>query len=79
MPGNSRAALIYIDGGAPPIMGTVIDISEGGMGLTVVDAAKIPDSFKLQIKGETKIHSCKIAWKKEPHWLGVAFEPEATV
>ena len=78
MPGNSRAAVIYTGGGAPPIMCTVADISEGGAGLTFVNIAGIPDTFRLEIKGETKVRSCKIAWKKAPHRLGVAFDPAAT-
>jgi len=32
----------------------------------------------LEIKGEMKVRSCKVAWKKEPHRMGVAFDPEAT-
>jgi hypothetical protein len=76
--GNNRAAVIYVDAGAPPIMCTVADISNSDAGLTVVNAAGIPDTFKLAIKGETKARSCKVAWKKEPHRLGVAFEPETT-
>jgi hypothetical protein len=79
MPGNNRAAVVYIGAGAPPIMCTVADISEGGAGLTFVNIAGIPDTFKLEIKGEEKIRSCKVAWKKEPHRLGIAFEPEAAV
>lgn len=75
MPGNNRAAVIYSPGHMP-IMCTVADISEGGAGLTVVSVAGIPDTFKLEIKGEDNIRFCRIAWKKEPHRMGVAFEPE---
>jgi hypothetical protein len=78
MPGNNRAAVIYVGAGAPPIMCTVADISDGGAGLTFVNIAGIPDRFKLEIKGETKIRTCKVAWKQEPHRMGVAFEPDAT-
>ena len=78
MSGNNRAAVIYIAAGAPPIMCTVTDISDGGAGLTFVSIAGIPNTFKLEIKGETKGRSCKVAWKKEPHRMGVAFDPEAT-
>lgn len=78
MPGNNRAAVVYVGGGAPPIMCTVADISEGGAGLTFVTIASIPNTFKLEIKGETKVRNCRVAWKNEPHRMGVAFEPDAT-
>jgi hypothetical protein len=77
MPGNNRAAVIYIAPDAPPIMCTVADISEGGAGLTFVKIAGIPNSFKLEIKGESKTRNCKVAWRNEPHRMGVAFEPQA--
>jgi hypothetical protein len=76
MPGNNRAAVIYVKDGAPPIMCTVADISEGGAGLTFVNIAGIPETFKLEIKGDAKIRSCKVAWKSEPHRMGVAFVAE---
>jgi len=75
MPGNNRAAVIHCPEHMP-IMCTVADISEGGAGLIVVNAAAVPPAFKLEIKGEGKMRSCKVAWKKEPHRMGVAFEPE---
>jgi hypothetical protein len=58
-------------------MCTVADISDGGAGLTVISVAAIPDRFKLEIKGEDKVRFCKVAWKKEPHRMGVSFEPES--
>jgi hypothetical protein len=78
MPGNNKAAVVYAGEGVPPIMCTVTDISEGGAGLTFVNIAGIPDRFKLEIKGESKSRLCKVAWKKEPHRVGVAFDPEPT-
>jgi hypothetical protein len=78
MSDNNRAAIIYSAVGALPIMCTVADISDGGAGLTFVNIAGITDTFKLEIKGETKVRSCKVAWKKEPHRMGVAFDPEET-
>jgi hypothetical protein len=75
MPGHHRAAVIHA-GYPPPIMCTVADISEAGAGLTLVDIAGIPDTFTLEIKGESKVRACKVVWKKEPHRLGVAFEPD---
>ena len=79
MPGNNRAAVIRAGSGAAPIMCTVVDISEGGAGLTVINAAVIPDTFKLEIKGETKVRSCRVAWRKAPHSMGVAFEPPSVI
>lgn len=75
MPGGNRAAVVYVGANEPPIMCTVADISNGGAGLTFVSIAGIPDTFKLEIKGEPKMRLCKVAWKKEPHRIGVAFEP----
>lgn len=75
-PGNNTAAVVYVWTGAAPIMCTVADISEGGAGLTFVDITGIPDAFKLEIKGEAKIRSCTVAWRKAPHRIGVAFGPE---
>jgi hypothetical protein len=79
MPGNNRAAVVYVGKSATPVMCTVADISEGGAGLTFVSIAGIPDRFKLEIKGETKVRWCKVAWKKEPYRMGVAFEPNPEI
>jgi hypothetical protein len=78
MPGNHRAAVIYAGLGAIPVMCTVADISEGGVGLTVINVDDIPDTFRLEIKGEGKVRSCRVAWKKAPHRMGVAFVPESS-
>lgn len=75
-PGNNQAAVVYISPEAPPIMCTVADISDGGAGLTFVNTAIIPNRFKLEVKGEGKLRNCRIAWKAEPHRIGVAFEPD---
>jgi len=72
-PGHSKAAIIYTGPDDPPIMCTLADISDGGAGLTVVSTKIIPDKFQLEIKGEDKRWQCKVAWKKEPHRLGVSF------
>jgi len=71
--GNNKAALIYVGPSELPIMCTLADISEGGAGLTVVSTKGIPDFFELQIKGEQIRRACKVAWKKDPHRIGVAF------
>jgi hypothetical protein len=72
-PGNNQAAVVYISNEAAPIMCTVMDISEGGAGLTFVNTAIIPNVFKLEIKGENKLRMCRVAWKAEPYRMGVAF------
>ena len=73
---NNQAAVVYISAEAPPIMCTVADISEGGAGLTFVNTAGIPNKFKLEIKGEARLRNCRVAWKAEPHRMGVAFESD---
>jgi hypothetical protein len=55
-------------------MCTVADISEGGVGLTVIDVKGVPDQFELEIKGEAGRRLCKVAWRKPPNRLGVSFE-----
>lgn len=72
-PGNNRAAIVYTQPNAAPIMCTVADISEGGAGLTFVDIGGLPDAFKLEIKGEDKLRTCKVVWRTEPHRVGVQF------
>jgi PilZ domain len=72
-PGNNQAAFVYIKRNGPPIMCTVADISEGGAGLTFVTIGDIPDSFFLEIKGESSLRKCKVAWRAEPQRIGVAF------
>lgn len=73
MPGHDRAAVAYISAESAPISCTVVDISEGGAGLTFVNTAIIPNLFKLEIEGENKLRVCKVIWKAEPHRMGVAF------
>lgn len=73
VPGNNKAAIIHGGAGTSPIMCTVADISEGGAGLTVVSTKGIPDAFELEIKGEQIRRPCRVAWKKDPHRLGVSF------
>ena len=73
LPGNNRAGIIHPGRGEAVIMCTLADISEGGAGLTVVSTKGIPDTFELEIKGEDVRRTCKVAWKQEPHRLGVSF------
>ncbi len=75
-PGNNRAAIVHTKAHAPPVMCTVADISEGGAGLTFVSITSIPDVFELEIKGESRLRNCKVAWRSEPHRLGVSFIPD---
>ena len=72
-PGNDQAAVVYISNEAAPIMCTVVDISEGGAGLNLTNTAIIPNIFKLEIKGENKLRTCRVAWTAEPTRMGVAF------
>lgn len=72
-PGNDRTAVAYISAESAPISCMVVDISEGGAGLTFVNTAIIPNTFKLEIEGENKLRVCKVIWKAEPHRIGVAF------
>lgn len=74
MPGNNRAAVAYVAGGAP-IMCTVADISEGGAGLTFANVGGVPDTFRLEIKGDPDVRFCKVAWRQPPYRIGVSFEP----
>jgi PilZ domain len=57
-------------------MCTIADISEGGAGLTVVNTKIIPERFELQIKSEETRRACRVAWKKDPHNVGVQFVTE---
>lgn len=75
MPGGNRAAIVHVPSQAP-IMCTVADISEGGAGLTFTNIDGLPDLFKLEIKGESQIRACKVAWRAGPHRIGVAFIAE---
>jgi hypothetical protein len=75
-PGNNQNAVVFVRSNAPPILCTVADIFEGGAGLTFISFAGIHDTFKLEIKSEPEVHSCKVAWRKEPNQIGVAFYPE---
>jgi len=72
MPGDNRAAVIYVPNDPQPIMCTVSDISDGGVGLTVISTKAIPDKFTLEIKGEHRRRSCTVAWRKDPHHLGAS-------
>jgi hypothetical protein len=72
LPGHSRAAIVRI-GNQAPIMCTVADISDGGVGLTFVNIGGVPDTFELEIKGVEKTRKCQVAWRQEPHRMGVAF------
>ncbi|MBI1204756.1 MAG: PilZ domain-containing protein [Rhodopseudomonas sp.] len=72
-PGHDRPAVAYIAAESAPISCTVVDISEGGAGLTFVNTAIIPNTFKLEIEGENTLRTCRVIWKAEPHRIGVAF------
>jgi hypothetical protein len=67
-------AMIFVSRELPPIKCTVIDISDGGAGISlwVGSTFGIPDKFELQIEGERERRPCRVAWMK-PHTLGVEF------
>ena len=67
-------AEIIISSKVPPIKCMVIDISEGGAGLSlwVGSTLGIPESFELAIKGQTTTRPCRLVWR-QPHKLGVEF------
>jgi hypothetical protein len=71
VPGHNKAAVVYISPTADPIMCTVADISKGGLGLTFVSTKGIPDVFEVEIKGEEIRRMCKVAWRQDPHRMGV--------
>lgn len=71
--GGNRAAIAFTSPKGAPVMCTVADISEGGAGLTFVHIGSIPDLFKLEIKGDPVVRTCRVAWRNEPHRLGVEF------
>ena len=72
-PGNNQAAIAYIKKDGAPIMCTIADISEGGAGLTFVNIAEMPDTFWVEVKGDTDLRQCKVAWRAAPHRMGVQF------
>jgi hypothetical protein len=74
--GSNRAAIIHLAPGQMPIMCTVVDFSDGGAGLTVINVQAVPDQFELEIKGEDVRRICKVVWKKPPNRLGVSFESQ---
>ena len=70
-------AQIIISAKLPPILCTVIDISEGGAGLSlsVGSTSGIPTSFELVIEGDPTRRACRVAWI-QPHTLGVEFQTQ---
>ena len=68
-------AKIIVSAKLPPIPCTVIDISEGGAGLSlwVGSTFGIPTTFELVIEGDATRRTCRVAWM-QPHTLGVEFQ-----
>ena len=68
-------AEIIISAQQPTIPCTVIDISEGGAGLSlsVSSTAGIPTSFELVIEGDPTRRACRVAWI-QPQTIGVEFQ-----
>jgi hypothetical protein len=70
---TQRPAIIIVASNLPPIMCTVIDISEAGAGLWVGSTFGIPDNFDLLIEGDSIKRACRVIWK-ETHKFGVQFK-----
>jgi hypothetical protein len=68
-----QPATIIVASNLPPIVCTVIDISEAGAGLWVGSTFGIPDNFDLLIEGDSMKRACKVIWK-ETHKFGVQFK-----
>ena len=68
-------AEIVISADLPAIRCTVVDISEGGAGLSlpVSSTSGLPASFELVIEGDPTRHICRVAWK-QAQTLGVEFQ-----
>jgi len=68
-------AEIILSANQPAIRCTVIDISEGGAGLSlaVSSTAGIPPSFELVVEGDPARRACRVVWMK-PQTLGVEFK-----
>jgi PilZ domain len=67
-------AEIIVSAKQPPIRCTIIDISEGGAGVSLGDGTTsgIPPSFELVIEGDPMRRACRATWR-QPHALGVEF------
>ena len=67
-------AEIIVSAKLPPIRCTIIDISEGGAGVSLGDSSTsgIPPSFELVIEGDPMRRACRATWI-QPHALGVEF------
>ena len=72
-PSEIRAEII-VSAKLPPIRCTIIDMSEGGAGVSLGDSSTsgIPPSFELVIEGDPMRRACRATWK-QPHALGVEF------
>jgi hypothetical protein len=68
-----RPSKIIIGPNLPPILCTVIDVADGGVGLWIGTTFGIPDQFELLIEGELARRVCRVAWK-DSHKLGVSFQ-----
>jgi hypothetical protein len=68
-----QPAAISFHGGKQKLVCVIRDISEGGVGLSVVSTEDIPDHFTLTIKGEKEERACTVRWR-ESNKLGASFD-----
>lgn len=68
----SKAAKIVFGGCETLIDCVVCDLSIGGAGIKVANAAEIPDEFELTFDAARTLRACRIAWRSESK-IGVAF------
>jgi hypothetical protein len=56
----------------PLIDCVVFDLSIGGAGIKIENAAEIPDEFELTFDAARTLRACRVAWRSESR-IGVAF------
>lgn len=68
----SKAARISFSRHESLIDCVVFDLSIGGAGIEVMNAAAIPDQFELTFDGARTLRACRAAWRSESR-IGAAF------
>ena len=67
-----KAAKIIFARCEPLIDCVVFDLSTGGAGIKMANAAKIPDKFELTFDAARTLRACQVVWRSESK-IGVAF------
>jgi hypothetical protein len=67
-----KAAKIIFAHCEPLIDCVVFDLSIGGAGIKIKNAAEIPDEFELTFDAARTLRACRVAWRSESR-VGVAF------